>query len=259
MSAAAPVLRFDTLDSTNAEARRQAEAAEGGPLWITAAVQTAGRGRRGRAWSTERGNLAATLLTTTHRPPAEAAQVSFVTALAVAELAARFAPEALVRLKWPNDVLLAGDKVCGVLIESGPRTGGGLWLAIGMGVNLAHAPTGTERPAAALADHLRPELMRAPTPDEALAVLSEAFARWSAVWERDGFAAVADAWSARADLGVRVAARLPNETLEGVAEALEPDGALRLRLDDGAARRITAGDVFPLAPPLAQAPERGAA
>ncbi len=248
VSSATPILTFDSLDSTNAEARRRAEAGEGGPLWITAAVQTAGRGRRGRDWSTERGNLAATLLTTTRRQPAEAAQVSFVTALAVADLAASYVPEALVRLKWPNDVLVAGDKVSGVLIESGPRTGGGLWLAVGVGVNLAHAPAGTERPATALADHLRADLTRAPTPAEALVTLAEAFARWTGIWDDDGFPAIADAWSARADLGARVAARLPAETLEGVAEALESDGALRLRLDDGAVRRITAGDVFPLAP-----------
>ena len=248
MTEVPPVLAFDSLDSTNAEARRRAEAGEGGPLWISAGVQTDGRGRRGRTWSTQRGNLAATLLTTTRRPPAEAAQVSFVTALAVADLAARSVPEPLVRLKWPNDVLVAADKVSGVLIESGPRLDGALWLAIGVGVNLVHAPAGTERPATALADHLRPDLSRAPTPAEALAVLAEAFARWSAVWEAAGFPAVVDAWTARADLGGRVAVRLPAETLEGVAEALEPDGALRLRLDDGAVRRITAGDVFPQAP-----------
>ncbi len=221
-------------------------------------MQTAGRGRRGRAWSTERGNLAATLLTTTRRPAAEAAQASFVTALVVADLASRYVPEAQVRLKWPNDVLVAGDKVSGVLIESGPHAGGGLWLAVGVGVNLAHAPAGTERPAAALADHLRPELTRPPTPAEAVAVLADSFARWSGVWDAAGFPAVADAWSARAELGGRVAARLASETLEGVAEALDGDGALRLRLDDGSVRRITAGDVFPLGASAVR-PVRGAA
>ncbi len=85
-----------------------------------------------------------------------------------------------------------------------------------------------------------------PSGAEAIALLAEAFARWTAVWDADGFPAVADAWTARADLGGRVSARLPAETLEGVAEALDHDGALRLRLDDGAVRRITAGDVFPL-------------
>ena len=82
-----PIETYDELDSTNAEARRRADAGEGGPVWITAGVQTAGRGRRGRAWSTERGNLAATLLMQTDRTPAEAAQLSFVAALAACDLA----------------------------------------------------------------------------------------------------------------------------------------------------------------------------
>ena len=237
---------LDAVDSTNAEARRRAEAGEGGPLWIAAREQTAGRGRRGRAWSTARGNLAATLLTTTARPPAEAARISFVAALAVADLVAAYAPPSLVRLKWPNDVQLDGRKVSGVLIESGARPDGRLWLAVGVGVNLAHAPTDVERPATALADHLTPDHTRAPTLEEAADRLAAAFARWQALWDAAGFAALADAWSARADLGRRVSARLERETLEGVAEALEPDGALRLRLADGSARRITAGDVFPL-------------
>ncbi len=242
-----PILSFDALDSTNAEARRRAEAGEGGPLWIRARVQTAGRGRRGRAWSTDAGNLAATLLTSTGKPPAEAAQVSFVAALAVADLAARYVPEPLVRLKWPNDVLVNGRKLSGVLIESGTRPGGGLWLAVGIGVNLAEAPVGVERPATCLAEHLRSECARPPSPEQAMETLADVFARRSALWEAEGFPAVAAAWSARADLGRRVTARLPAETLEGVAEALEPDGALRLRLDDGAVRRVTAGDVFPVA------------
>lgn len=210
-------------------------------------MQTAGRGRRGRAWSTERGNLAATLLMSTERTPAEAAQVSFVAALAVADLVGRYVPESLVRLKWPNDVLVGGGKVSGVLIESGPREGGGLWLALGVGVNLAHAPGGTERPATCVAAHLRADRTSPPEPEEAVAVLADAFAHRTALWNSQGFPAVVSAWTARADLGGRVTARLPSETLEGVAEALEPDGALRLRLDDGALRRVTAGDVFPVA------------
>jgi hypothetical protein len=149
-----PVLRFDQLDSTNAEARRRAEAGETGPLWITARDQTAGRGRRGRAWSGHPGNLAATLLITTDKAPAEAAMVSFVAALGAHDVMQGFAAPGLVRLKWPNDVLIAGDKAAGLLIESGARDSGGLWLAVGMGLNLAWSPDDAERPATALIDHL---------------------------------------------------------------------------------------------------------
>jgi BirA family transcriptional regulator, biotin operon repressor / biotin---[acetyl-CoA-carboxylase] ligase len=241
-TSALPILAFDEIDSTNAEARRRADAGEGGPLWITAARQSAGRGRRGRNWDTGAGNLAATLLTTTDLPPAEAAQISFVAALAVADLARSYLPADLVRLKWPNDVLVGGRKACGILVESGRRPDGRLWLATGIGVNLAHAPDGTERPATSFAAH---GAAPPPTPAQALDRLSEVFAGWLNAWEQRGFSAIAEAWTVRAHgLGEPCVARLGSETVEGVAEGLDVDGALRLRLADGQIRRITAGDVF---------------
>lgn len=232
---------FEELDSTNAEARRRAEAGATGPVWIAAARQTAGRGRRGRAWETGEGNLAATLLFTTTKPPAEAAQVSFVAALAVAELMSAYVSASLVTLKWPNDPLIGGKKASGILVESGPSAGG-LWIAVGIGVNLAAAPLAPERPATTLAEHMT---VPPPKPLEALHQLAEAFERWRALWDSAGFPAIADAWTARAHgLGEACIARLGSETVEGVAEGLDPDGALQLRLADGRLRRITAGDVF---------------
>lgn len=233
---------LEEIDSTNAEARRRAEAGETGPVWITAKRQTAGHGRRGRAWETGQGNLAATLLFVTDMPPAQAAQVSFVAALAVADLADAFVPPALVSLKWPNDPMIAGVKTCGILVESGQHPNGCLWIALGVGVNLATPPEVSERPATAFALH-----MAAPPPQPlaALAILAESFERWRQVWQRSGFGLIADAWTRRAHgLGEACTARLGNETIEGVAEGLDPDGALRLRLPDGMLRRITAGDVF---------------
>lgn len=238
----APVVVLKEIDSTNAEVRRRAEAGQADPVWIVGLRQTVGRGRRGRAWETGTGNLAATLLLTLDKPPAEAAQVSFVAALAVADLLATYAPADLVALKWPNDPLLGGLKVSGILIESGQSPAGGLWLAVGIGINLVHKPEHSERPATCLPDWREGA---SPTPQEAAGVLSEAFARWLDVWMRLGFPAIADAWTARAHgLGQACTARLANETVEGVAEGLDDDGALRLRLADGTLRRITAGDVF---------------
>lgn len=237
-----PIEALDEIDSTNAEARRRAEAGETGPVWITATRQTAGRGRRGRSWETGKGNLAATLLCITAKPPVEAAQISFVAALAVADLAQAFVPPSLVTLKWPNDPMIAGRKASGILVESGAHPAGGLWLAVGVGVNLATPPQQSERPATAFSEHMRAP---PPKPLEALAVLAEAFERWRKVWESAGFAAIADAWTARAHgLGEPCTARLAHETLEGIAEGLDADGALRLRLASGEIRRITAGDVF---------------
>ena len=127
-------------------------------------------------------------------------------------------------------------------MESGTRPDGRLWLAVGIGVNLAHAPQNLERPAAAFA-----EFMAGPPPQplDALEVLANAFERWRLAWDAEGFAPIAKAWTERAHgLGAPCEARLPNQTHRGVAEGLDPDGALRLRLDDGGLERITAGDVF---------------
>ena len=188
-----PVVAFDEIDSTNAEARRRAEAGETGPLWLTAGVQTAGRGRRGRVWETVTGNLAATFLFTTPKPPAEAAQVSFVAALAAYDLAqgslprsgegrdeaerspgwgsvdhpetsgaTRSSPPRSLRdstlptkgredcsphitLKWPNDLLLNARKAGGILVESG-QAAAGLWVAVGLGINLTVAPSRPRTP-----------------------------------------------------------------------------------------------------------------
>ena len=244
MATAAPVLFLDEVDSTNAEARRRAEAGETGPLWIAARRQTAGRGRRGRAWESDSANLTASLLQLTQKPPAEAAQVTFIAALATVDLLDAFAPAALVSIKWPNDVLLDGRKVSGVLIESG-QAERGLWLAVGIGVNLAQTPQGVERPATCIAEHLRADVAQPPSPDAALAVLSQAFAVWIERWETLGFEPILNAWRARArGLDGPCIARLGHETITGQADGVEADGALRLRLSDGTLRRVSAGDVF---------------
>jgi BirA family biotin operon repressor/biotin-[acetyl-CoA-carboxylase] ligase len=236
-----PIEIYDELPSTNAEGRRRAEAGEAGPVWIMARRQTAGRGRRGRSWSSGEGNLAATLLTTTERPPAEAAQVSFLAALAAADLVEACVGPGSAQLKWPNDVLLYGRKAVGVLLEAGPRADG-LWLAVGIGVNLASHPTDVDPPAASFAEH-----MAAPPPEPraALEILAARFDGWRQTWIAEGFAPIAAAWTARAHgLGRPCEARLPTQTLRGVAEGLDADGALRLRLQGGGVERITAGDVF---------------
>jgi BirA family biotin operon repressor/biotin-[acetyl-CoA-carboxylase] ligase len=235
------IVWLDEVDSTNAEARRRAEAGEGGPLWIAARRQTAGRGRRGRGWSTGAGHLAATLLVP---PEAPASTLSFIAALAVADLADAYVPPALVGLKWPNDVLIAGHKLSGILIEAGAAAGRP-WLAVGIGVNLAAAPLGLERPATAIADHLGPGVSAPPRPEEALERLAGAFALWTAAWRAGGLEAVLGPWRARSTgLPGPCEVRLPTETLHGEAEGIDDDGVLRLRLADGSLRRIAAGDVF---------------
>lgn len=241
----APVLILDETDSTNAEARRRAEAGEVGPLWIAARRQTAGRGRRGRQWGSDSGNLFTSLLLLTQKSPAEAAQLTFAASLAVADLLDRYVPPALVTIKWPNDVLLDGRKTSGILIESGPAPSGGLWLAVGIGVNLSQTPGETERPATCIAEHLAHGVVSLPSVDEAAKALAETFGVWLDRWTTLGFQPILDAWIARTPgLHGPCTARLTNETLTGTADGVEADGSLRLKLPDGRLRVISAGDVF---------------
>jgi BirA family transcriptional regulator, biotin operon repressor / biotin---[acetyl-CoA-carboxylase] ligase len=226
---------LDSVDSTNDEARRRIAAGERGPLWIAARRQFAGRGRERRPW--------ATLLVAFRGTPGEAARLGFPASLAVAELFDLLAPGVRVALKWPNDVLLAGRKASGILLENfGPRPDGHLQVAIGIGVNLgSHPQPGEMRwPATSVAA----ETGRVPEFEHALAVLAQALDRWLGVLDQRGFGAVRAAWLARADrLGQIIDARLPRGTLTGRFSAIDADGALVLETADGT-RRIAAGDVF---------------
>jgi len=233
---------FEVIDSTNEEARRLAAAGQVEPVWIAADRQTAGRGRRGRVWESPTGNLAATLLIAPGRPAGECAQLSFVAALADAETVAHFAPRSEVKVKWPNDVLADGRKISGILLESASSgSEQPQWLAIGIGMNLVVFPTGTEFPATALAAlGVTP-----PLPREALTKLAAAWAGWYEVWRSQGFAAIRDAWLARAaNLGGRIRARLQSEETTGVFEGIDETGALILRETASRTRIIAAGEVF---------------
>jgi BirA family biotin operon repressor/biotin-[acetyl-CoA-carboxylase] ligase len=223
------------LDSTNEEARRLALAGEIGPVWIMAERQSAGRGRRGRAWHSPEGNLAATLLLRPDASQAVTGQLSFAAALAVADMATHFAPNAAIAVKWPNDVLADGKKLAGILLE-----GGSGWLAIGIGVNLASYPQGTEFPATSLAQLG----IAAPSQQEALSVLAARFAHWYGLWMQGGFESLRTQWLARAfGVGAPVRARLAQETRTGVFEGIDASGALLLN-EGGQVRAIAAGEVF---------------
>jgi BirA family biotin operon repressor/biotin-[acetyl-CoA-carboxylase] ligase len=234
--------RFDEIDSTNEEARRLAAAGMRGPVWIEAGRQISGRGRRGRAWESPAGNLAATLLIAPGKPAGECAQLSFVTAIAAADAVAGFAPRADIKVKWPNDVLGDGRKLAGILLESASgEAGRPAWLAVGVGINLAHFPPDMEFPATSIAALGVP----APGRDEALGQLAAHFAKWYETWRGQGFAAIRDAWLARAGgLGQRIRARLSQEEVWGVFEGIDQTGALMLREDGGRTRAISAGEVF---------------
>jgi BirA family biotin operon repressor/biotin-[acetyl-CoA-carboxylase] ligase len=224
---------FVEIDSTNEEARRLALTGERGPLWLLAAQQSAGRGRQGRVWQGGEGNLFATLLITPRRVKAEWAQLSFAAAIAVADTVGPFVPG--VTLKWPNDVLVGGHKLAGILLETAGEA-----LAIGIGVNLAHHPENTDLPAISL----KALGAQPPSPRRALDLLAGHFAQWYDAWEQTGFAPVREAWLARATgLGSRIRARLPGKDHVGVFVGLDDKGALLLKEGNGI-RALAAAEVY---------------
>lgn len=234
------IRRHAVIDSTNEEARRLAASGEHGPLWIVAGAQSAGRGRRGRIWVSEPGNLFATHLREIDATLGLCGQLSFGSALAVADMVAGYAPNARISLKWPNDILLDGKKVAGVLLEAAPN-GDGTRLIVGIGVNLAHHPAEADFPATSLAAILD----QPPSPEEALTRLVAAWDKWYEKWRAGGFVPLREAWLARAaNFGERVKARLGSSEIEGVFEDMEQDGAMLLRLDGGGRIRITAGEIY---------------
>lgn len=234
-----------TTDSTMAEAARLAPQLAG-PAWILAHEQTAAHGRRGRAWRMPAGNFAATLLFKPGVPPATAALYSFVAALALDEALSRVAgPAARLSIKWPNDVLLNGGKVAGILLESvttGQRVS---HLAVGIGVNLVEAPgADTVEPGALRPVSLLGETGIRVTPEEFLTPLAAAFAHHAGNLEREGFAPVREAWLTRAArLGEKVVARTGHEVHEGIFETIDATGAMILRTAGGPLP-IAAADVF---------------
>lgn len=239
----APVETFDEIDSTMLEARRRAERGELGPVWLIAKRQTAGRGRRGRPWITKDGNLLATYLFATTKPPAEIALLGFATGLAIAEALDEILGAGSAKLKWPNDVLLEGGKAAGILLESGSLGAGGTWASLAFGVNLADAPENIDQATTSVRALLPPEA-ETPSALDFLARVRRGLERWSARLEAEGFEPIRAAWLARA-YGMFAEARVHQgeAVLEGRFAGLSPRGELELDTAHGR-RLIAAGDVF---------------
>ena len=232
-------------DSTNAEALRLAPGLSG-PAWIMAREQTAARGRRGRGWATPGGNFAGTLILRPKGGPAGAAQLSFVAALALYDaLGDACGPAARLAIKWPNDVLLNGGKVAGILLESAGAGASVQAVAVGIGVNLAVAPeTATLEPGAVTPVSVLGETGHVVPPEEFLDLLAVAFARWQAQLDTFGFAPIRNAWLARAArLGEPIIARTGGTENHGIFEGIDDSGALILKTPSGRLI-IPAADVY---------------
>jgi BirA family transcriptional regulator, biotin operon repressor / biotin---[acetyl-CoA-carboxylase] ligase len=228
------LVALESVGSTNDEAARLAEtgAAEGTVVWSR--EQTGGRGRRGRQWASPIGNLyTSTILRPACSAP-RAAELGFVAALAVADMVPAGRD---VRVKWPNDVLVDGGKVAGILPESAIGAGGEVeHVVLGIGVNVAFAPQ--------LPDMRYPGAALGGSVEEALEKLTAALAARLGQWRRDGFETVRAAWLAKAGpLGLEVDVRLGQELVSGRFAGVDREGALLLETPAGP-RKIVAGELL---------------
>jgi BirA family transcriptional regulator, biotin operon repressor / biotin---[acetyl-CoA-carboxylase] ligase len=237
-------IELGDVASTNVECMERARAGDPGLLWITAARQTGGRGRRGRAWVSEPGNLYSSLLLIDPAPWEALASLPLAVTLAVHEAMASVLPseaaEAL-RIKWPNDMLIDGRKTSGILIEAEQLSDGRRAVVIGCGVNVAHFPDAGLYPATCLADQ-----GSAATPQELFARLVVSMDTMLKTWDQGrGLAVVRGAWIERAQgIGNPVTVNLPDRKIHGLFDGIDDEGRLMLAMPDGSRQMIASGDVF---------------
>ncbi len=243
------LISLEATDSTNDDALEAARSGDPGQLWIVSGEQRAGRGRHGRQWSSPQGNLYASLLLIDPCEVQHAPQLGFVAGLALHEAVEAVTGVGMPRLslKWPNDLLLDGAKVSGLLLEghrldhSRPPA-----IIVGMGVNVAFAPTGTPYPAIAL-QQVKPGLTR----EDMFQALSASFARTFSAWRSaarmntaDPFGPIRRLWLERAaGIGREVTLRLPSGEKRGIFESLDKFGRLQLKTGTGL-EQIDAGDLY---------------
>lgn len=200
--------------------------------WLRAERQTGGRGRQGRDWHSPSGNLYASTLVRIREGDPPAPSLALTAAVALHEVVHAYAPGYQVAIKWPNDLLVDGAKLSGILLERADEA-----VVIGFGVNLAHHPEGLDRPVTSLAALTGV----APEPASFLETLAESFSRWLGRWRGEGILPIRNRWLLAAH---PVGTALSTSEGEGLFDGLTEAGSLRLRLADGSARVIHAGDVF---------------
>lgn len=230
--------RFPVLDSTSDEARRilLSAAADISVLHGSAIIaerQENGRGRVGREWHSPSGNLYASFILLPDAPAETLQQLVFVAAVAVSGII----PES--QLKWPNDILLQGKKVGGILLEAIHRADNAPAAILGVGINVASFPEKVDHPATSL----RHENVGMTLPELEERLVNALAAEYEA-WQRNGFAPVREKWLARGpQLGAPVTVRMEGEKLEGFFDGIDEKGVLRLKTGDGARQEISVGEV----------------
>jgi BirA family biotin operon repressor/biotin-[acetyl-CoA-carboxylase] ligase len=235
---------LDSVTSTNDDVKQRARAGAPEGTLVVAGEQLAGRGRSGRTWTSKPGNLYMSLLLRPVGDAATVAQTSFLAAVALSSAIMEIAPNLAPRHKWPNDVLIDGAKVSGILLESSARSGGGGgvdWLVLGMGVNVAHHPEDTGQAATSL----QAQGARDCTVQSMLGALAPALLQGLESWREGGFEPLRLSWLARAGgLGGAIRVRLPREEFTGIFRDLDGNGSLIVEKTGGVLRTVTAGEVF---------------
>ncbi|MEJ1161412.1 biotin--[acetyl-CoA-carboxylase] ligase [Prosthecomicrobium sp. N25] len=234
---------FETIGSTNSEGLARGRSGDPGRLWLVAGEQTAGRGRRGRAWSSRRGNLAASLLLMSDAPATAVATLGFAAGVALVTALDGLLPEGArgrVALKWPNDVVADRKKLAGILLEAEPAGPGRLAVVVGIGVNVVSAPDDLAYPATAVA-----ALGGAPSAAALFAGLSDAWVDAERLWDGGaGLDRLRRAWLARAHgLGAPASVRVGSRHVTGVFETLDEECRLVIRQADGRRETVAAGEV----------------
>ncbi|MGB3875400.1 MAG: biotin--[acetyl-CoA-carboxylase] ligase [Shinella zoogloeoides] len=231
------------VGSTNTECLERARKGALSGLWITAGRQTVGRGRRGRAWFSEPGNLYASLLLIDPAPMDRLGSLPLAVAVAVQDAVRRIMPPGApdVLVKWPNDILIDRRKVCGILVEGEPLSDGRHALVIGIGINVAIAPDAGLYPVATLRD-----FGAAAAPEELFAWLFQSMAETLSLWNRGrGIAGIMERWKRVAGgIGENITVNLPDHSISGRFAGIDDTGLLKLETDDDGTRLIAAGDVF---------------
>ncbi len=229
--------------STNSECLARARAGDRGLLWITAEKQTGGRGRRGRPWVSERGNLYASLLLIDAAPMERLGSLPLAIAVAVHQAVRAVLPASAERLevKWPNDILIGRKKTCGILVEGESLPDGRHALVIGIGINVSVMPDNPLYPVTCLR-----EQGSAASPEELFAHLFAAMAEALAAWDRGrGIREITARWREVAcGIGEKITVNLPDRSISGHFSGIDDNGLLMLDTGAGRMMTIAAGDVF---------------
>lgn len=222
----------DFTGSTNSDLLERASQGAPEGLWLRAKSQGAGRGRSARQWVSDTGNIYASTIVRLLANDPPATNLAFVAANALHQSIAHYLPEQHVLIKWPNDILVDGAKICGILLERNADA-----IIMGTGVNLAHSPQNIDRAATSMMElGISP-----PKPDEFMQTLADNFASWLRQWRDHGFGPVRDYWIQYAHaIGQKISHKEHSGSFDGIAD----DGACLLRLDSGEIITIVAGDIF---------------